>query len=276
MTSKIEAPRLSPSIASHLIEESPLSAWAAHRLLGNFRTPPSDSQKEGRMWHAAILEQSDEIIVVDVKDFRTKDAKETRDLILAEGKIPVTAAKFLELEPAAERIREALLEQGVDLSGGEKEKRILWSEATEMGAEVLCSGVLDFLSTHCIVDLKTSKTPVSIRQATMLIANSNAILQDPAYRNAVASFRQGPGVLPVIFAFVQTREPFAVTAVTLGGDFIELAHLKWRRAIETWHKCLAAGTDRKHWPGPVSGITPISAPAWMIGQEIELEVLRDE
>ena len=80
----------------------------------------------------------------------------------------------------------------------------------------------------------------------------------------------------VVFAFCQTREPFAVTPVTLGGDFRELSHLRWRRAIETWHTCLSKGKGREHWPGPVEAITPVAAPGWALADEITLEAMRDE
>ena len=56
---------LSPSIAHKLLEEGPLSAWANHRKLGNLSGPPSDSQIEGRLIHAALLEDLSDIVIVE-------------------------------------------------------------------------------------------------------------------------------------------------------------------------------------------------------------------
>ena len=273
---KREVPRLSPSIAHKLTTESALSAWANHRLLGNHREPASTSQMEGRMWHAAILGEDEEIVVVDVADFKTKAARDERDTILAQGKIPVAAPKIAELQDAAARIVEELAKHGIILNGA-CEERIEWTEYTEGGAEVKCSGILDHYNGAVIHDLKTGKTATSIHQAAMLIARSHALLQDAAYRSAVCDGDDiDPERIEVVFAFVQTREPFSVTPVTLAGDFRELSHLRWRRAIEEWHKCLSKGTEREHWPDVTEGITPVSAPGWMISQEIELEAMRDE
>jgi len=271
-----EIPRLSPSIAHKLTTESPLHAWAAHRLLGNFRKPPTDSQIQGRMWHAAVLEGGKDIVVVDCDNFKSKEAKEKRDEIRAAGKIAVAAPKFSYLAPASARIRQELRRFGI-VFDGEVEQRFEWTEYTERGEPVECSGVIDHWNDTLVHDIKTGSAAVSEREAQRLIAGSHALLQDPAYRNARHA-RDGidPERIEVVFAFTQTEEPHAITPVTLAGDFRELARMRWRRAIETWHHCLSQGTDRKFWPGPVEVVTPISAPGWMISHEIELEAMRDE
>ena len=272
----IQTPRLSPTIAHKLINESPLSAWAAHRLLGNFRKPPSDSQIAGRLHHSAVLEGAADVVPLPFKDFRTKDARLERDRVTEDGKIPVTQEKYDALLPAAERIREELAAFGIVFDGA-VEERLEWEERTEAGEAVLCSGYADHFNGSVIHDLKTGSAAVSIHEAGRLIANSHAILQDAAYRSAVSKRDNlDPERIEVVFAFVQTEEPFSVTPVTLAGDFRELSHLQWRRAIETWHKCLSQGTERQFWPGPVEQITPVSASGWMISREIELEAMRDE
>lgn len=274
--------RLSASIAQRVVTESPLSAWAAHRLLGNFRDEPSSSQIDGRMWHAAILsgtgadDERDGIILVDAPDFRTKAAQEQKAEILAAGNIPVPLPKFEALYPAATRIREELDRFGIAL-GDEVEERLEWDESTRSGLPVPCSGVLDHRSGTMIDDLKTGSGPVSIHEAERRVATSYTLLQDAAYRSAVAQKleidkeRVGFRII-----FIQTQEPFAITPVELSGEFRELSTLRWQRAIDAWHACLSRGTDRKYWPGPVDRVTTIHPPGWMMSQELELEAMQDE
>ena len=276
-----EIPRLSPTIAHKLTTESPLSAWAAHRLLGNFRKPAIKSQIEGRMWHAAVLGQAHDVVVVDAADFKTNAAKEERDAILSQKKIPVAKPKLDNLQLSAARIRHSLMEYGIDVDEGTSEKRFEWTEYTESGKPVECSGVIDHHQFQRIIDLKTSDKSVSLHEATNLIARSHSLLQDAAYRNALCADDHAddgftPDYFEVIFAFCQTVEPFSVTPVTLSGEFRELSHLRWRRAIETWHECLSKGRAREHWPGPVDAITAVSPPGWMLAQEIEWEAMRED
>ena len=275
-----EIPRLSPSIAHKLTTESPLSAWAAHRLLGNFGEASTDAQLEGRLHHAAILMDHAGIDVVDADSFRTKAAREAKAEILAAGNTPVLIEKWDNIQLSAAAIRGQLERYEIVLDG-KSEQRFEWDEETESGASVNCSGYIDHYLGNRIIDLKTSKTATTTHQATQKIATGSALLQDAAYRSALIAGEYlgriaSSEVIEVVFAFVQTVEPFAVTPVTLAGDFRELSHLRWRRAIETWHQCLSNGLGREFWPGPVDAITAVSPPGWMVSQEIEWEAMRDE
>ncbi len=269
----IETPRLSPSIGHKLTTESALSAWAAHRLLGNFRKPATESQIAGRLWHAAILEGGAGVEVLDFDAFRSKEAKEARDKALHDGKIPIVRAKWDSMQEGVGHIHAQMKSFGFSLEG-KVEERVEWDEQTEDGELVPCSGVLDHRDGLAITDIKSGSGGVTPHEATGLIARSHAILQDAAYRSAVAvKFDVDRERVDMIFLFVQTEEPYAITPVELDGEFRELSHLRWRRAIESWRKCLSAGRERKHWPGPVSGTQQIHPPGWMVAQELELEAM---
>ena len=267
-----ETPRLSPSIAHKLTTESALSAWSAHRLLGNHREPPSSSQIEGTLWHAFILGDMSHIEVIDCADFKTKAAKEARDKALFEGKTPMAAPKAAGFRAGAANIGASLDSLGIVIDGT-VERRIEWSEYTDSGKELLCSGYIDHHKGGKILELKTGKIVMTTRMATNLIAKSHALLQGVAYPNALVALDDiDADEIEMTFVFAQTRPPWSVTPVRLGGDFLELAHLRWRRAIHLWRECL----DLDEWPDVTAGVEVISAPGWMIAEEIELEVLRDE
>lgn len=274
--------RLSATIAHKLVSESALSAWASHRLLGNMKQDPTSSQIEGRMWHAAILGQAHDLVVCDFDGFKTKAAREERDHWLAEGKIPVAAPKMEELAPSSARIRDAMAAKGIHLSGV-SEERFEWDEYGDDGKPVACSGYVD----HYVIneksglpegfEIKSGKTPTSLHEATMLICRNHAIFQDPAYRGALSeTLACDREMVDMTYVFVQTREPFSVTPVRMSGAFRELAHLRWRRAINDWQRCLNRGTDRQFWPDVTEGVAVVDAPGWMLSQEIEMEAMRDE
>lgn len=271
-----QVPRLSVSIAHKLLAECPLSAWSAHRLLGNHREKKKDSQVEGQLWHAALLESGKGIEVIDCDAFRSAIAKEARDKALHDGKIPITAPKWEAMQGAVAAIQGQLRAHGIDLSG-KVEERIEWDEESSSGEVVACSGYIDHRDGLKIDDLKTGSTCVSLSMASNLVMRSHSLLQDAAYRSAIATIHdEDKERVSMRYVFVQTQEPYTVTPVDMSGEFRELSHLRWRRAIDDWAKYLALGTDRKHWPGPVAkGKTgTIHPPGWALAQEMEVEALR--
>lgn len=269
-----QIPRLSPSIGHKLTTESALSAWSAHRLLGGHRQKTTDSQREGSLWHAALLEEGKGIEVIDSDAFRTKEAKEAKAKAEHDGKIPIVAPKWEAMQGAIVKIREQLAAHDV-LLDGVVEERMEWKEWSSNGTWVDCSGVIDHRQGLRIDDLKTGKTCVSLHVATSLVSKSHALLQDAAYRNAVAAKAGEDKERCVVrFVFVQTEEPFTVTPVTMSGEFRALSELRWQRAIDDWAKYLGRGTDRKYWPGPVEGCGIIHPPGWAMAQELEVEAMR--
>lgn len=272
-----QIPRLSPSIAHKLLTESALSAWSVHRLLGKRRQKTTTSQREGRLWHAALLESytgNEGVKVIEFDSFRTNAAKEARDKAEHDGKIPVLAPKWEAMESAVLSIREQLAAHDV-LLDGIVEERVEWNALSSSGEYVACSGVIDHRKGLRIDDLKTGSTCVSVHMATNLVAKSHALLQDAAYREAVATkLLEDMERCVVRFVFVQTEEPFTVTPVKMSGEFRQLSQMRWQRAIDVWAECLGKGTDRKHWPGPVEGCAMMHPPGWMLAQELELEAMK--
>jgi len=268
-----ETPRLSASIAQKLLTECPLSAWSAHRLLGNNRPKTTDSQRAGRLWHAALLEGGAGIEVIDCDSFRSKAAREARDKAEHDGKIPVTSAKWDSMQHAVFHIHDELAAHGICLNG-DVEERMEWNARTTGGEEVACSGFIDHRQGSFIDDLKTGDTCVTPHMAAGLIAKSHSLLQDAAYKSAVRA-KHGYEECQMRFIFVQTCEPYSVTPVIMSGEFREISHIRWQRAIDDWAKYLALGTDRKFWPGPVpEGCATVHPPGWMMSVELEEEAMR--
>lgn len=265
---------LSPSIAQRLLSEGPLSAWANHRKLGNLAGPPSDSQLEGRLVHAAVLEDTSDLVIVEADSFRTKDAKAIRDAALADGKTPVVAPKWEGFKKRAFGIRESLANRNVFLDG-RTEVRFNWVEDVEGGRIVNCSGVLDeWNEGDMVTDLKgCGSTFPTTHFCKGQISRSHALLQDAAYKSAVAE-RLGcdRDEVTVRFAFVQTEEPFASKIIELSKEFQEISYIRWRRAIDQWHELLELGVEKEHWDRDMD-VETIYPDGWLLTQELELEAM---
>lgn len=271
-----ETPALSPSIARVGIAECARQMWAEHRLLGNCITVSEDALKRrerGKALHNLVVEDGKKIECISAANWKSKAAKEQRDVARAAGLIPILEDTLLELEGAAIHIGQSLAELNIDLADGVAEQKMHWYESSSIG-EVLCSGVIDWhnLTTAKIIDLKTTEGSVHPDKCGATIVDSTAVIQDCAYRNAVCSKNpQLQGRTEVTFIFAQSKEPFLVTPGTCDGVMRNIGETRWLRAIEIWARCLAAGREAKHWPQHTDRPTTFYAPAWALAREMALE-----
>jgi hypothetical protein len=98
------SPSLSQSIAHTLITQSPRHAWLEHPRLGGQQRVSSKVMDEGSILHKLLLGAGAQFEMVVADDWRTKAAKEARDVIIAGGRIAILAHNFEKLMKAAERI----------------------------------------------------------------------------------------------------------------------------------------------------------------------------
>jgi hypothetical protein len=84
-------PSLSASLINVLLTESPRKAWHCHpKLNPDFREEHDSKFDLGTCAHAVLLENdASKIVIVQADDWRTKAAKEQRDLARAAGKTPL-------------------------------------------------------------------------------------------------------------------------------------------------------------------------------------------
>jgi hypothetical protein len=274
-----EIPALSPSIAQPLITEAPRQAWAEHRLLGNCLALSEDALKRrerGKALHNLAIEDGKKIECISEASWRSKAAKEARDVARAAGLIPILEDTMTDLELAAAHILSALTRLGYKLAEGVAEQKLHWHEQSSLG-DVLCSGVIDWYDTSGrIFDLKTTEGSVHPDKCAAAIVDGAAIMQDCAYRNALCSVDPTlQGRTEMMFIFAQSKEPFMVTPVYCDGAMRHIGETRWLRAIETWATCLAAGRDAKHWPQHTDKPVMVYAPPWVLKQEMELEAMEN-
>lgn len=270
---------LSSSIAKIIISQSPLHAWQAHPCLGGStadRDDPTASMDRGSVIHRLVLGAGADYEVLKFDDFRTNKAREARDAARLAGKVPILEDKFADAAKAAAEVMRRLVDRGIKLDGA-SERAMEWTE-TAIAGPVLCRGMMDHLTGDGLViyDLKVTESASSSSiqrsaesfgyaiQWAAYISGQSRVLQD---LGRDADYRSR---LRMLFIFAEPNPPYAMQILSPDGMMRELGQRRWRRAVETWSKCIAD----KHWPAYGDGIGEMSPPPWALAAEpFDMEVL---
>lgn len=291
---------LSPSTAATLVNRSPLHAW--HQKFIE-KPVPTEAMDRGTLAHALLLGQADTIGVVQAKDWRTNAAKEQRDCIRAEGKLPVLADKLEEAVLLAEATRKNLTERGI-LLVGESEVTAVWEVVSGVlisspdlsisnnppteNLTVWCRGRLDhwiaepteafhsvpanyqgFLPGGLILDLKFVSSAQLAKCERHLIEYGGDI-QWAAYTQAIERiFPEKRGRVDMLFIFVEVDPPFALRVCPLAGSMKALGAAKWARAVDLWARFMQEYGKEKPWPAYLDDGQPAECPAWAMTAELE-------
>jgi PDDEXK-like domain of unknown function (DUF3799) len=240
-------PSLSSSVAKILLEQSALHAFHAHsRLSPAFERDESSAFDLGSAAHMLLLERrSDGIVIVQADDWRTKVAKESRDLARAEGKFPILAHQY----DRADRMVRAAYEfiDTTELAGifqlGLPERTIVWQEGS-----IWCRCRPDLMmhvwngdTPSIVLDYKTTENAepeAFIRQ----IGRMGYDVQAEFYLRGTKAVT---GVEPVfIFLAQETSTPHACSLISLSNSYRAIAQEKVSRAIRRWTDCMSTGI----WP----------------------------
>lgn len=264
-----EVPSLSAHIAGVLSRQSPLHAWHAHPKLGGAKRKPTKELDAGAVAHLLILGRGAEVEVVDAESWRRDVAKAARDKARAEGKIPVLLTDYEEARVAADAIKARFGEFNIDLAG-DIEATFFWTEETEHG-RIQCRGRMDHvkLEKHraTVTDLKScfSAHPDAIQKHIDMYRYD---VQRAAYVRAIEE--NAPhlaGRIDYTLVFCELEAPYVIVPVKLSGEFRALGERRWRRACETWARCLETGV----WPGYSAETIEVAPPEWTLTKDLREE-----
>ncbi|HEY6174415.1 MAG TPA: PD-(D/E)XK nuclease-like domain-containing protein [Kofleriaceae bacterium] len=257
-------PAFSSSLAKILLDRSPLHARQARGKL------PTKQMDRGTAGHTFLLGKGKRIAPVPFDTYHTKAAKQTRDNYRAAGIVPLLHADYSAAENLAEELHHRLKEEHLkdprvpaELDGI-SEQAMEWHEESDSGP-VLCKGLMDhvWLARGLILDLKIVEdaSPASIERSA---ENLGYAIQAAAYTSGLSKvLPQLAGRVKFLFLFVEWDPPYAMNIVEPDGMFRELGERRWRRAVETWGRCLKTGD----WPAYGTGIHRISPPTWALSRE---------
>lgn len=239
------------------INENP-HRWSSNR--GHERKP-TPAMILGSATHAFILGDDDDVVALDVENFRTLDARRARDEALDAGKYPLTNEQHDQAQAMAKAAREhpdvkPLIAQGKSevsfftedpLTGQPMRGRVDWAD------EAACR----------IVDFKTTDSAdpaVFARQAGRMNYHISAAHYGDSWgRHAnTASWE-------VLFVLVEREYPYTTSVCRLGPRSLELGRQALARGIRTYRQL----TMSDKWSTPWPGITTIDLPKYEFYAEDE-------
>jgi hypothetical protein len=210
----------------------------------------------GSTVHALVLGTGPEIIELDYDDWRTKAAKEQRDVHTDEGYLVMLRKDYLE----ARAIADALLTHptaGGLLQGVDPEVSMFWEDG-EFG--IWLRGRMDAMTLAwqmpTIVDVKTSKdaSPDAFAKS---VADFGYHRQDVHYREGLAAcLGCDPGEIDFVFAVVETEPPYLVATYRVDAAAADVGREQNRIAREVYAACAESGI----WPGYSEEIEDLSLP----------------
>lgn len=235
-------PSLNNSIGKLLVELSPAHARAAHpRFNAELEHDASEEQDVGTAAHAIFLQGEDTVELVDVKDWKTKLAREMRDEIRGRGKIALKTERYDAVAKIVRRLEEFRAETGA-FTAGKAEQTLVWKEGPSW-----CRCKVDWLPDEpsaTLWDLKTSTVQATLRKWTRNAYEMGTDMQGCFYCRG-AEFVRGEPPDGMNFCVIETKPPYALAVFSFSPAALEVAHAKVKYALQTWEWCMA--DDR--WPG---------------------------
>ena len=252
-------PSLSSSIAKLLVTASPLHAWHAHpRLNPEYESEEDGIFDRGSAAHALLLQGDDLMVECQFDDWRKKEAREMRDMVRSDGKLPLLSKHVAGTRHMVEVARAALLasELHATLEDFHAERTVIWQDGETWKRARFD---LQHRSRQLLLDYKTVENadPFAFQRTIVPLGYD---IQAAHYCEAYKVAFQ-PLVEPDFVFLVQEREsPFACSLVGLEPSFLELGQQKMRRATSIWAECLKCND----WPGYSHRIAWASPPAWAL------------
>ena len=244
-------PSLSSSIATVMMERSPLHAWHQHpRLNPDFEPEERNIFDKGRVAHKVIVEGSEDgILIFDYPDWRTAEAKKNRDYIRKEGLTPILRHQFDEVSPMIDMFNESIW-----LPKSQREQTIVWEE--------------DGFWFRIRVDILPHEGPTFYDYKTTQLSAGpggwgrrniwNYMMQMALYCRGVHKVLgwQNPEMQ---FIVQENTPPYAVCTLAADEDGRMAAEVQLDRVIEEWKDCLT----HDEWPGYGGGPHYVFAPSWI-------------
>lgn len=264
-------PTLSSSIAK-LMLRSPLHAWTAHPRLNPDREPVEKKVFDiGRAAHRAVLGRGGDYVAIPDDMLAsngaasTKAAKDFIEQARAAGLTPLKAAEVDQIGAMADRLRQRMLEYGIEIDPARSEVTAL-AEIDGVVCKCRVDNAPEALMRipgiptprRVMIDLKTCEdaSPEAVRRA---VESYGYDLQAGHYTE---TWRAATGEdRDMLFVFVEKSPPHEVTVIHLlaepghSGDWFEDARAKSAATRALWQECLT--TNR--WPGYPAGIITIEA-----------------
>jgi PDDEXK-like domain of unknown function (DUF3799) len=229
--------------------------------------PPSKPEFEfGKAAHAVVLGAGADLAVFDASSWRTNAAKDFQHMALLEGRIPLLAAEYEQIQAMAAVVQQhehagPLFAQGA----GVAEQSGFWIDS-DTGQ--WCRFRADWIKHRqpgrrlVAADYKTCRSAAPA-DLTRDVWNYGYYVQAPWYLNGVRAL--GLDDDPVfVFVAQEKTPPYLVHTFQLDPAALRAGAAACRKALRIYAECRRTGV----WPGyPTDEITTISLPPWAAIEE---------
>lgn len=227
----------------------------------------------GHAAHRLVLGDGPEIVPVWFSDWRTKEAREQREKVHADGGVPLLGEDFKRVHGMAEVIEAHPVASALfNPDHGKPEQTLRWvDEQTGVPLKARLDWLPEARGGRIIVtDYKTTQSaePEAFARSA---ATYGYELQAAWYIDGVRALGldDDPGFL---FVAQEKTAPYLVNVIELSAKDIELGRRRMRRAINLYKHC----TDTDTWPGYGDDIALVSLPRWVeYRDEAEAEAFND-
>ena len=227
------SPALSASGAKLILKSPAHYRWAMDH--------PTTSQtfNLGHAVHSLVLGSGRTVVRIYFDDYKTKDSRLLRDVLLAAGMIPLTRAEWAQVRAMADAVLSHPLAAALFTDG--QPELSLFTHDDVTGVELRTRP--DWIG-RTIVDLKTT---VNANPADFdRIAWTYHYEQQAAwYLDEVARAGIMPDEDRLLFVNVEKSPPYLVSVTELDAEALRIGRERNREAIDMFARCIA--TDE--WPG---------------------------
>lgn len=256
-------PTLNSGIANTILNRSPLHAWWKHpKLNPEWEETTSDAMDLGSAAHAVLLENRPELIhVVDVPDWRTNAAKETRQAARDAGLIPLLPADARIVDQMVAAANSAI-DGSPDLVGLGQLKAEQTYVFQESATGTWIRTRPDWVTSDgaVIISYKTTGQSADAESYLKTIMNSGHDMQAAFEIRGVES--AGGNVKAYVWAVQEAQAPYGVSLLGMAPDMRAYALDRFDAAVALWARCL----ESSFWPGYTRRVQYLSPPAWAVAQ----------
>lgn len=259
-------PSLTQSLAKILLERSPLHAWTAHPKLNPDFRPDDDTKFDiGNLCHVLLIGRGKTFVVLDFDDWRTKEAREQREVAAEHGRLAVLGKHYRLAERMVDAAREQLKLRRLShlFNDGTGETVMAWKEG-----ELWFRQMIDWL-THdrcTFADYKTTDFCVAPHGLGRIMVNAGWDIQAAM---AERGLNELDGYKPRRFLFIvqETEVPYCLSVVELSESVLTMGRKKLQAAVNLWRLCM----ERDLWPGYAAEIVVPEYPGWAEAQWLTRE-----
>lgn len=254
-------PSLNAGACHSIITQSPLHCWVGHPRLNPAHESEESSRLDfGTVSHNLLLEGNTSILqIINADDWRTKAAKEERDLARAQGKTPILEKDYATVRKMVDVATIYIYDSeiGDDWKKGVSEQTLVWDEK-----DVWFRSRPDRMSRDAKVlfDFKTCSNAEPNAFIRTILQNGYDLQAGLALRGAYAL--KGAYDAKFIFVAQEVDPPHAVSFIGLSNAFLALVDKKLDAATKLWSQCL---TSNK-WPAYTSRVAWVDVPGFTVTQ----------